>query len=73
MSQPPTQTEERFEVLETKVVYQERMVDELNGVVVSQQNQLDQLTEQIRRLEELVKELSQAPTEEGEEPPPPHY
>lgn len=66
-------TEERFQVLETKIVYQEQMVEDLNGVVIRQQDQVDWLCEQIRKLEELLKEQAQNTSDEGEEPPPPHY
>ncbi|MFT4572082.1 MAG: SlyX protein [Hyphomicrobiaceae bacterium] len=70
---PSEKIEERFQVLETKVVYQERTIDDLNSVVTRQQDQIDLLIGQIRELEASFREHGGDAVEEGEEPPPPHY
>ena len=67
------QTEERFEKLESKVLYQDRTVDELNTVVTRQQDQIDLLVIETKRLRELIESGSQGVVEAGDEPPPPHY
>ena len=67
------EVEERFQVLENKAVYQDRTVDELNGVVTQQQDQIDELAREIRRLRTMLAELHNGSVEAGEEPPPPHY
>jgi uncharacterized coiled-coil protein SlyX len=38
------EADERLLVLETKVVYQDQIIEDLNGVVTQQQDQLDRLT-----------------------------
>ncbi len=67
------QTEERFEQLESKVLYQDRTVDELNTVVTRQQDQIDLLVIETKRLRELIESGAQGVVEAGDEPPPPHY
>ncbi len=42
--------EERFILLESKVADQDRIIEELNSVVVRQQNQIDKMEEQMRLL-----------------------
>ena len=65
--------DERFQVLENKVLYQYRTIEELNDVVTQQQNQIDQLNLKVKRLRELFDNPSDSGIEGGEEPPPPHY
>lgn len=65
--------DERFQVLENKVLYQDRTIEELNDVVTQQQNQIDQLNLKVKRLRELFDNPSDSGIEDGEEPPPPHY
>ncbi|MCH7866521.1 MAG: SlyX family protein [Myxococcales bacterium] len=65
--------DERFQVLENKVLYQDRTIEELNDVVTQQQNQIDQLNLKVKRLRELFDNPSDSGIEGGEEPPPPHY
>ena len=64
---------DRLEALETKLLYQERTVDELNEVVTAQQDRIDALTKEVERMRAIFRELPQAGIEGGEEPPPPHY
>ena len=41
-----SELEGRFQTIGTKVLYQERTVDELNSVVTAQQNQIDELLDE---------------------------
>jgi SlyX protein len=69
-----TQTvDERMEALETKISYQEHMIQELNEVVISQQNQVDKLEKSLQVLQDQLqhREAGQSPPEQ--EAPPPHY
>ena len=67
------EVEERFQVLENKVIHQEYTVDELNTVVTRQQDQIDALTAELRNLRSLILEGGERTVDAGEEPPPPHY
>ncbi len=64
--------EERFQVLEAKILHQERTIEDLNSVVIRQQAQVDKLEAQVEKLEQSVDD-SRGGAEPGEEPPPPHY
>ncbi len=64
--------EERFQVLEGKVLYQDRTIDELNAVVTKQQDQIDRLTTELESIRELFDGHEEF-VDGGEEPPPPHY
>lgn len=48
--------DEKWIEMETKISYQEYMLDQLNGVVTSQQKRIDQLETEIARMESLVRE-----------------
>jgi len=63
---------DRLRVLEEKFEYQEQMIDSLNEVIIDQQQQLTNLTDQVHYLKlQLAASSEDQPT--GEEPPPPHY
>ena len=71
--------EARLIELETKVSYQEKLLEDLDGVVREQQEQLERLE---LRVAQLVTQWAggSGPAQregesesEGEEPPPPHY
>ncbi len=63
-------TEERFISIETKIAYQEKLIAELNEVILERGKQIDLLTRRITQLERLA-------TDDGPEQPgherPPHY
>ncbi len=63
--------EDRVRELEIKVTYQERLLEELNQVVIEQDKELDRL----RRSVELLTDRVKAAAQRGEVPnePPPHY
>ena len=60
--------------VETKLAYQENLLEELNNVVCRQQNQIDDLYVKLRSLQERANELV-AGTSSGETEAeiPPHY
>jgi len=64
----------RIDTLEMRLTYQDTMIEDLNTVIVAQWAKLDQMQNQIRRLEA---RLQDAQTSMGQnpydEPPPPHY
>ena len=60
--------------LESKLVFQDEAINELNIVITDQQQQLDQLREEIRLLNLRIASVAQsAVVSEEKEPPPPHY
>ncbi len=69
----PEELDERFQILEGKVLYQDRTIEELNSVVTQQQDQIDAILREIRRLHQIIASQEERTVEGGEEPPPPHY
>ncbi len=66
--------ESRLTNLETKVAFQDDLVDSLNRIVASQQQQLDLLQQQIQMLYDQLRSLAPAGiASESEEARPPHY
>jgi SlyX protein len=66
-------SEERFQILESKVLYQDRTIDDLNEVVTKQQDQIDGLIAEVERLRQALIGIQERGIDGGEEPPPPHY
>lgn len=64
----------RITELETKVAFQEMIIEELNQSLIDQQFAIDKLQTQIRHIAEKLKgaQLSQVASR-SEETPPPHY
>jgi len=67
---PQATSEERFVALETKIAYQEKLLAELNDVLLERGNEVDSLKKRVDALERMYRE--------GEDPnpghePPPHY
>jgi SlyX protein len=66
--------EKRIIELETKLSYQDHMIQELNDVVTGQQKQIDALEVELRRIREHLKGSSESQlARPDEEVPPPHY
>jgi len=66
--------EKRIIELETKVSYQEHIIQELNDVVTRQQKQIDALEAEMKRTREHLKgNSSSGLARPEEESPPPHY
>jgi SlyX protein len=64
----------RLDALETRLAYQDEVIEDLNKTVTAQWKEIDRLTREVGTLSERV-----ARAEEGgggdaaDEPPPPHY
>ena len=66
--------ENRIIELETKISYQEHLIQELNDVITHQQKQIDALEVQMKRVRDHLKETSSSQIARPEEEvPPPHY
>lgn len=64
----------RLSDLETKVAFQDDLLDTLNQTVVDQQQQIDLLQRQMKLLYEQIRSLSPSPLDEAtEQERPPHY
>ena len=59
--------ENRIEELETKIAFQEQLLDELNHALVQQQFDIDKMQVQLRYMANKLKDF------QSEETPPPHY
>ncbi len=65
--------EERLNEVESRIGYQDRLLDELNEVIIKQQEQIDQLKIKVEGLGRAIEGFDPGGIEQGEEPPPPHY
>jgi uncharacterized coiled-coil protein SlyX len=65
---------ERYAELEIQLTHQQRYLDELNGLVYRQQQEIDRLTAELHQVKEhlqlVLPSLVRAPEDEE---PPPHY
>ncbi|MFT4797108.1 MAG: SlyX protein [Candidatus Azotimanducaceae bacterium] len=65
-------SEARFEILETKVAFQEELIQQLDDAVIAQQKQLSDMHQLLKVLRsELTSMETQVP--DSPEMPPPHY
>jgi SlyX protein len=64
----------RFIDIETKLAYQEDLVEALNRIVGDQQRKIDELETACRKLADRVRDVSEELAARGiEDAPPPHY
>jgi len=63
--------ERRFVTLETKIAYQEKVIADLNDVVIERGREFDKLVRRITRLEQQVEQLLGQFDVPAEKPP--HY
>lgn len=63
--------EKRMQLLEEKFEYQEKMIDDLNEVIIAQQDLIDKLQSELELFKEELAAAS-ASLEDVNEPPP-HY
>lgn len=60
--------------LQTRLVFQDGVIEELNQSVLNQQQQIDELHQQIARLNSRLEAFQhEAMISPDQEPPPPHY
>lgn len=69
----PESLTERFITLETKIAYQEKVIADLNGVIIEQSRSLDSVERRLRRLEERSKDADEDGRREFPAEKPPHY
>ena len=64
----------RIDTLETRIAYQDRMLEDLNATITAQWKEIENLTRRIVQLDDQLQEVrARAAAVEGPEPPPPHY
>lgn len=64
----------RLDALEKRIAYQDQTIEELNGVIAAQWQEIDRLRREMRLLESEVREVMAGRGEPPvAEPPPPHY
>ncbi len=67
-------SEDRFVDIETKLAYQEDLIEALNKVVSDQQLKIDELEKACRKMVDRLVDLSEAfESAQIEDAPPPHY
>ena len=69
----PDDTEARLVALETKVAYQDQVIEDLNAAVTGQWHEIDALKRLALSLIEQVKDMEAGARLGVKEPPPPHY
>lgn len=66
--------ENRIEELETKIAFQEQLLDELNHALVQQQFDIDKMQVQLHYMANKLKAFQPSNiASQSEETPPPHY
>lgn len=65
--------EDRFEALETKLLYQEDTIQKLDDALIDQQQQILELQLQIKNLLVQIKSMESQPPEASGSERPPHY
>lgn len=63
---------ERIDVLETRLTFQDEVIETLNNTITAQWQQIDALTRQVAALGERLQEAEAAGPDAANEPPP-HY
>lgn len=65
--------ESRFQDIESKIAFQEHLLENLNEALTSQQQQLDGLRSQLNKITQILETSEQQISRPEEEVPPPHY
>jgi len=63
----------RFQDIESKIAFQERLLEHLNEALTGQQQQLDALRRQLQKISRLMESSQEQISSPEEEVPPPHY
>ncbi|MDQ6976084.1 MAG: SlyX family protein [Mariprofundaceae bacterium] len=66
-------TNKRLDELESRFSHQDHLIEELNGVIIAQQQQLDQQANELTQLRWLLRHGETPIRHQAEEAPPPHY
>ena len=67
------ETGARIEALETRIAYQDRVIEELNTAITAQWKQIESLTRQVERMVDRLQQVEGNAAPNSAEPPPPHY
>ncbi|MDZ4818255.1 MAG: SlyX family protein [Planctomycetota bacterium] len=76
MTLPTTDTDARLTKLETELMFVQRLLEDLNQVVIAQQQRIEQQENELKRLRGTVTGLGDAmsePPRRLEDDKPPHY
>jgi len=65
--------ESRFQDIESKIAFQEHLLENLNEALTSQQKQLDGLSRQLKKITQILETSEEQISRPEEEVPPPHY
>ncbi|WP_455222441.1 SlyX family protein [Kaarinaea lacus] len=66
--------EERITEIESRVAFQDDTIQQLNDVIVRQQHDIEQLTEELQLLKQQIQSLAPSlVVDQAQETPPPHY
>jgi SlyX protein len=63
----------RLQEIETKIAFQEDLLESLNEALTGQQRQLEVLQRQLRQMHYLMESAREGSINPKEESPPPHY
>jgi len=64
----------RIDGLETRIAYQDQMIEDLNSAVTGQWKMIEDLTRRYKMLADRIEEAeNSAGSDPSKEPPPPHY
>ena len=63
----------RIDAMETRIAYQDRIIEELNTAITEQWKQIESLTRQVERMADRLQQVAGNAAPNSPEPPPPHY
>jgi SlyX protein len=67
------ETSSRIDAMETRIAYQDRIIEELNTAITEQWKQIESLTRQVERMADRLQQVADNASPNAPEPPPPHY
>ena len=70
----PEEINDRIENLETKIMFQDELIEQLNQSLINQQSDIRKITLMVERLNSQVVDMQQPNiADASQESPPPHY
>jgi len=63
---------QRIEALETRLMHQDQVIEDLNAAITAQWRKIDSLVRQVTQFHDRLRDLGTAGAA-GQDPPPPHY